>query len=128
MFVLGLGANDGLRGTDVDAMRENLLGILDKVEAAAPEAELVVLGMEALPNYGADYTAAYRAVFPAVAERAGARLVPFLLDGVAGVAALNQPDGVHPTPEGQRVMAATVAPTVAEAVQAAALRLPGQES
>ena len=127
VFVLGLGANDGLRGTDIGAMQDNLEAILGKVREASPDAELVVLGMEALPNYGAEYTSAYRAVFPAVAEAAGARLVPFLLNGVAGQAALNQADGVHPTPEGHRIMAGTVAPTVVEAVEAAALRLPGAE-
>ena len=120
VFVLALGGNDGLRGTDVDAMEANLDGILEKVREAAPEARLVVAGIEALPNYGAGYTERFRAVFPAVAARHDAALVPFLLDGVAGVAALNQPDGVHPTAEGQRRLAATVAPTVlAEAQQAA---------
>ena len=76
--------------------------------------------MEGLPNYGAGYTDRFRAVFPAVAERHGAALVPFLLDGVAGIAALNQPDGVHPTPEGQRLIAETVTPAVLDAAQAAA--------
>ena len=128
VFVLGLGANDGLRGTSVAAMQDNLEAIFDKVRAASPDAELVLLGMESLPNMGAAYTAEYRAAFPAVAQAAGARRVPFLLDGVAGQAALNQPDGVHPTPEGHRLMAETVAPTVVEAAQAAALRLPGAES
>ena len=120
VFVLALGANDGLRGVDPDATRENLAAILTAAREAAPEARLVVLGMEALPNYGTDYTARFRAVFPAVAEAAGARLVPFFLDGVAGVRALNQPDGVHPTAEGQRRIAATVAPVVVEAVREAA--------
>lgn len=120
VFVLALGGNDGLRNTDVASMEANLDGILEKVRDAAPDARLVVAGMEALPNFGAAYTESFRAVFPAVAARHDAALVPFLLDGVAGVAALNQPDGVHPTPEGQRRLAANVAPTVLEAAQAAA--------
>ena len=112
VFVLALGANDGLRGIDPEAMRENLSGILDRVRAAAPGARLVVAGMEALPNMGADYTDRFRAVFPEVAEAHDAAFVPFLLDGVAGVPRLNQPDGVHPTAAGQRIMAGTVAETV----------------
>ena len=108
VFVLALGANDGLRTVDPDATRDNLSAILDAVEAAAPDAQLVVAGMEALPNYGADYTGRFRAVFPAVAEAHGAALIPFLLEGVAGQPRLNQSDGVHPTAEGQRVIADTV--------------------
>ena len=120
VFVLALGANDGLRGVDPDATRANLDAILDAVEAAAPDARLVVAGMEALPNYGADYTERFRAVFPAVAEAHGAALVPFLLEGVAGVARLNQDDGVHPTAEGQRIVAETVAETVVPLARQAA--------
>ena len=108
VFVLALGANDGLRGTPVDAMRENLGAILEAVRDAAPGARLVVAGMEALPNYGAEYTEAFREVFPAVAREHGAAFVPFLLEGVAGQAGLNQDDGVHPTARGQRIMAETV--------------------
>jgi acyl-CoA thioesterase-1 len=120
VFVLALGANDGLRGQDPGAMRENLRAILQKVRAAAPEARLVVAGMEALPNYGADYAARYRAVFPDVAREFDADLVPFLLDGVAGVAALNQGDQVHPTAAGQQVLARTVAGVVVPVVRDAA--------
>ena len=120
VFVLALGANDGLRGVDPAATRANLDAILDAVEAAAPDARLVVAGMEALPNYGADYTERFRAVFPAVAEAHGAALVPFLLEGVAGVARLNQDDGVHPTAEGQRIVAETVAETVVPLARQAA--------
>ena len=112
VFVLALGANDGLRGTDPAAMEANLNAIFEAVVQAAPDARLVLAGMEALPNYGADYGDRFRAVFPAVAARHGAALVPFLLDGVAGQPSLNQSDGVHPTAEGQRIMAETVAQVV----------------
>ena len=112
VFVLALGANDGLRGTDPDATRANLDAILDAVEREAPGARLVVAGMEALPNYGADYGRRFRAVFPAVARAHDAALVPFLLKDVAGVQRLNQPDGVHPTAQGQRIMAETVGEVV----------------
>jgi acyl-CoA thioesterase-1 len=120
VFVLALGANDGLRGLDPGAMRANLEGILACVRAAAPEVRLVVAGMEALPNYGPDYTGRFRAVFPAVAERFDAALVPFLLQGVGGVPALNQSDGVHPTAEGQRVIAETIWPVLEPALRAVA--------
>ena len=119
VFVLALGANDGLRGVDPATTRANLEAILETVEREAPDARLVVAGMEALPNYGPDYTARFREVFPAVAEAHGAAFIPFLLDGVAGVEALNQADGVHPTAEGQRVIAETVAETVVPLVRAA---------
>ena len=112
VFVLALGANDGLRGLDPASMRENLAAILDRVREAAPGARLVVAGMEAPPNMGADYADRFRAVFAGVAEAYDAAFVPFLLDDVAGVPRLNQPDGVHPTPAGQRVMARTVGEVV----------------
>ena len=112
VFVLALGANDGLRGTDPAATRDNLGAILNAVEKAAPDARLVVAGMEALPNYGADYGDRFREVFPAVAESHGAALVPFLLQDVAGERRLNQADGVHPTAEGQRIIAETVGEVV----------------
>jgi acyl-CoA thioesterase-1 len=119
VFVLALGANDGLRGLDAGALQANLEGILACVREAAPEARLAVAGMEALPNFGADYAGRFRAVFPAVARRFDATLIPFLLDGVGGVAGLNQSDGVHPTAEGQRVMAETVWETLAPVLRAA---------
>ncbi len=112
VFVLALGANDGLRGVDPAATQKNLSAILARVREAAPRARLVVAGMEALPNMGPAYTDRFRAVFPAVAEANGAALIPFLLEDVAGVAGLNQGDGVHPTAEGQRVVARTVGEVV----------------
>lgn len=119
VFVLALGGNDGLRGLDPAAMEANLSAIFDCVREAAPEAALVLAGMEAPPNMGAAYTARFRAVFPAVAAAFGAARVPFLLEGVGGVARLNQGDLVHPTAEGQRRMAVTVwealAPVLREA-------------
>ncbi|HEX8299557.1 MAG TPA: arylesterase [Rubricoccaceae bacterium] len=117
VFVLALGANDGLRGQPVEAMEANLTAILDKVKAAAPNARLIVAGVAALPNYGAEYGTQFRAVFPRVAEAAGADLVPFLLDRVAGVRRLNQADQVHPTAEGQRILAETVGRVVVPVVR-----------
>lgn len=103
IVIVALGANDGLRGLPVDALRDNLEAIVTRVRASG--ARVLLAGMRVPPNYGDDYARAFAAVFPAVAKRTGIPLAPFLLDGVAGEARLNQPDGIHPTPEGQRVMA-----------------------
>jgi len=119
VFVLALGANDGLRGTSVEAMRENLAQTLAAVQEVNPDVELVIAGMEALPNYGSGYASEFREAFPEVAEEAEAARIPFLLDGVAGVSRLNQADGVHPTAEGQRIIAETVADVVTQIVEAA---------
>jgi acyl-CoA thioesterase-1 len=108
VLVLETGANDGLRGQDVEATRANLREILGQAKARRPAPKLVVVGMRALTNYGKDYGRRYESVFPEVAREAGAALVPFLLEGVAGVPALNQGDGLHPTAEGQQRMADTV--------------------
>ena len=104
IVVLETGANDGLRALSVDSMRANIQGILDKVRAAHPRARVVLVGMEAPPNLGPRYTSRFRAVFPELARRNGAKLVPFLLEGVAGETSLNQADGIHPNAAGaQRV-------------------------
>ncbi len=105
IFVLALGANDGLRGLSPDVTRANLQQIVDRVRAKNPKVAVVIAGMEMPPSYGADYTGAFRAVFPALAEKNGAKLIPFLLDGVGGVAALNLADRIHPNPAGHRKVA-----------------------
>jgi acyl-CoA thioesterase-1 len=108
VFVLALGGNDGLRGLPPAAMRENLRAILVDVRARAPEALILVAGMEAPPNYGGDYTSDFREVFPAIAEEFDAELLPFLLEGVAGDARLNQFDRIHPTSAGHQEIAELV--------------------
>jgi len=108
VFVLETGANDGLRAQDVDALRDNIRAILDRARRQAPAPKLVLVGMKALTNYGADYGRRFEAVFPEVARETGALLVPFLLEGVGGVASLNQADGIHPTAAGQAKLAETV--------------------
>jgi acyl-CoA thioesterase-1 len=108
VLVLETGANDGLRGLSVDSLRGNLQAILDKVQSAYPEAAVLLVGMEAPPNLGPRYTSAFRAVFPEVAGEKGVRYMPFLLDGVAAVRALNQGDGIHPNAEGARRVADNV--------------------
>jgi acyl-CoA thioesterase-1 len=106
--IVALGANDGLRGLPVEELRENLEAIVRQLQAGG--ARVLLVGMRVPPNYGDEYARAFAAVFPTVARRTGVALAPFLLDGVAGEARLNQPDGIHPTAEGQRVIAASLWP------------------
>ncbi|MEQ8581796.1 MAG: arylesterase [Marinoscillum sp.] len=108
VFVLELGANDGLRGLDLDETKKNLLLIIDKVKEANPEVKILLVGMRVPPNLGKDYTTRFSAIFPAVASETGASLLPFILDGVAGNPELNLPDGIHPTVEGHQILAENV--------------------
>lgn len=108
VLVVETGANDGLRGQDPAATAENIQAILDRARREPSPPKIVVVGMQAPPNYGADFARRFRDLYPELAKKNGAVLVPFLLDGVAGVPALNQPDGIHPTAEGQRKLADTV--------------------
>jgi len=110
VLVVELGANDGLRGQDPDATEANLRRIIEETRARYPDARILIEGMEAPPNLGPAYTKRFHAIFPTVAKETGATLVPFLLQDVAGISALNQSDGIHPTPEGHRIMAHTVWP------------------
>jgi acyl-CoA thioesterase-1 len=105
VFVLETGANDALRGQDPEATRANIDAILTRASAQSPPPKLVVLGMKALPNFGAVYGRRFESIYPDLAKKHGAVLVPFVLEGVAGIPGLNQQDGVHPTEEGQRKMA-----------------------
>jgi acyl-CoA thioesterase I len=108
VLVLELGANDGLRGLDPDGMRSNLDEIIRRTRSRHPGADIVLVGMEAPPNLGADYTTRFRQVFVDLAREHQAILVPFLLEGVAGEATLNIDDGIHPNPRGHRLLAETV--------------------
>ena len=120
VLVLELGANDGLRGLDVDTMAANLTAIIDSTRARWPAAEIVVVGMQAPPNLGARYTAAFRDVFPRIARERRAVLVPFLLEGVGGERVLNQGDGIHPNQEGHEMLARTVWPVLEPVLRRAA--------
>ena len=102
VVIVELGANDALRGQDLDGVRANLDGIVARFQAAG--ARVLVAGMRLPPNYGARYGEAFERVFADVARKRGAALMPFFLDGVGGSAALNQGDGIHPTAEGYRVV------------------------
>ncbi len=108
VLVLETGANDGLRGHDPDALRANIREILGLAKGRRPQPKLVLIGMKALTNYGPDYGWRFESVYPDLARETGATLVPFLLEGVAGVPRFNQADGLHPTAEGQQKMADTV--------------------
>ena len=108
VLVVETGANDGLRGLPPDSLRANIQAVLDRARELRPAPRLVLIGMRIPPNYGLAYTRQFEAIYPELAKANGAELVPFLLQGVGGVAALNQPDGVHPTAQGQRRMAETV--------------------
>lgn len=105
IFVLELGANDGLRGINPGATHDNLQFILQSVKESYPDAKLLVTGMEAPPNMGEAYTQDFRSIYPKLAEDNGAVLMPFLLDGVAGEPELNQSDAIHPTAEGHQIVA-----------------------
>lgn len=108
VFVLETGANDMLRGTDLDSTTANIQAIIDRVRAERPEARIVLIGMMAPPNLGRDYAQRFAAIYPELAARNDLTLVPFLLEDVGGVAELNLADGMHPSPEGHRIMAGTV--------------------
>lgn len=105
VFVLELGANDGLRGIPLEETRSNLQAIIDKVRSKNQETKIVLAGMQIPPNMGQDYTSEFRKIFPALAAKNNAALIPFLLEDVAGIPTLNQADGIHPTVEGQKIVA-----------------------
>ncbi|MGH7324803.1 MAG: arylesterase [Candidatus Rokuibacteriota bacterium] len=103
IVIVALGANDGLRGQSPAAMRDNLEAIIGRLTASG--ARVLLTGMRMPPNYGAEYTQEFAAVFPAVARQTGAVLMPFLLEGVAADSRLLQPDGLHPSAAGHQVIA-----------------------
>ncbi|WP_193213115.1 arylesterase [Luteolibacter marinus] len=108
VIVVALGGNDGLRGISPEETRANLTGIVDKAREKNPAIKIVIAGMQMPDNLGADYTTKFKALFSEVAKERKAALVPFLLKGVGGDGKLNQADGIHPTAEGQRIVAENV--------------------
>ena len=108
IFILELGANDGLRGIPLEETRTNLQAIIDSVWEKNPDTKIVLAGMQIPPNMGQDYTSEFRSIFPVLAERNQLKLIPFLLDNVAGIPTLNQSDGIHPTVEGHKIVASNV--------------------
>ena len=106
VVVIALGGNDGLRGVDVAATRANLSTAIDLARESG--ARVLLAGMKIPPNYGPEYTAAFEAVFPALAKQHGVALLPFLLEGVAANPELNLPDGIHPNARGTEIVARNV--------------------
>jgi acyl-CoA thioesterase-1 len=108
VLIVALGGNDGLRGVQPTETAANLRALVERAREKAPEVRVLICGMEMPANFGAEYLAAFRAVFPTVATETGAELVPFLLERVGGIAELNQPDQIHPNAQGQQLVAENV--------------------
>jgi acyl-CoA thioesterase I len=108
IFVLALGANDGLRGINPSVSRSNLQEIINRVRAKNPAAKIVVAGMQMPPSLGEDYTKEFGAMFPAIARKNDATLIPFLLEGVGARNEFNQGDRIHPNAEGHAIIAEQV--------------------
>lgn len=108
ILVLALGANDGLRGIDLSDTENNLQGIIELARKKYPEIKIVIAGMEMPPNLGATYTQEFRQLYPNLAAQNDAVLIPFLLEGVGGDPKLNIADGIHPNPEGHKIVAENV--------------------
>lgn len=108
VFVLELGGNDGLRGLPLDQTKANLQMIIDKVKVKNPDVKIVLAGMMVPPNLGKEYTTEFRNIYPDLAKKNNATLIPFLLEGVGGDDKLNLPDGIHPNVEGHKIVAKTV--------------------
>ncbi len=108
MFVLELGANDGLRGIPVPETKRNLQSIIDKVRAKYPEAKIVLAGMQVPPNMGQKYTTDFKSIYTELANSNNITLIPFFLEGVGGESRLNQEDGIHPTAEGAKIVAENI--------------------
>jgi acyl-CoA thioesterase-1 len=108
IFVLELGANDGLRGIDPEASYKNLQSMITKVKTKYPKVKIVLAGMLAPPNMGDKFTAEFKNMYPKLAKENETELIPFFLEGVAGQPELNLPDGIHPNVEGQKIVAENV--------------------
>jgi acyl-CoA thioesterase-1 len=108
VFLLELGANDGLRGVALTETRANLQAIIDVVRAKNPNITIVLAGMELPPNMGQDYTSEFRSIFSDLAKKNDLAFVPFILKGVGGIPELNQSDGIHPNIEGHKIVANNV--------------------
>jgi acyl-CoA thioesterase-1 len=124
ILIVALGGNDALRGLPIEELKRNLSSIIER--ARARQIAVLLAGMEAPPNFGRDYTVTFRQAYVDLARQHGVLLVPFLLEGVAGVPALNQRDGIHPTPEGARIVADTLWTALRPLAERAAAAAPSQ--
>lgn len=112
IFVLELGANDGLRGVPPSDTKKNLQGIIDKVREKNPDVEIIIAGMMVPPNMGKEYAQEFQAIFPELAKKNNATLIPFILEGVAGHQDLNLGDGIHPNVKGHQMVAEQLYPVL----------------
>ncbi|HEX2205231.1 MAG TPA: arylesterase [Longimicrobium sp.] len=128
VLVVETGANDMLRGFSLPNLERNLQAIVDTARATHPEARIVLAGMLAPPNLGADYGERFQRVYAEVAERNDLPLVPFLLDGVGGLPEMNLGDGIHPNPAGHRRVAENVWPVLEPVLRAEAAEAGGSSS
>ncbi len=108
IFILELGANDGLRGIPTEETITNLMGIINKVKSTYPDCKIIIAGMMVPPNMGQDYADKFAGIYPEIVKKSKAAFIPFLLEGVAGDPDLNLPDGIHPNTEGHRIVAKNV--------------------
>jgi acyl-CoA thioesterase I len=108
VLVVELGGNDGLRGLPTENTEKNLQAIIDRTKAKYPNAKVIIAGMKVPPNMGPDYGEKFAAIFPALAKKNNAPLIPFVLEGVGGIRDLNLPDGIHPTAKGHQIVAGHV--------------------
>jgi len=108
IIIIELGANDGLRGIPLAETKSNLETMVEMVRTKLPNAEIILAGMKIPPNMGPEYTAEFEGIFPNLASAEKVHLIPFLLEDVAGIPELNQGDGIHPTVEGQKIVAQNV--------------------
>lgn len=108
VFVLELGANDGLRGIAITETRANLQAIIDVVKTKSPDTKIVLAGMQMPPNMGTDYTTDFKQLFVDLAADNNIGFIPFILEDVGGIPELNQRDGIHPNIEGHKIVGHTV--------------------
>src|SRR5712692_6978477 len=108
VLVLELGANDGLRGVPAEVTKKSLQTIIDRTKEKYPKAKIIIAGMKVPPNMGRDYGRRFESIFPDLAKRNNASLIPFILEGIGGVRELNLPDGMHPTAKGHEIAAINV--------------------
>lgn len=108
VFILELGGNDGLRGIALEDTEKNLQAIIDKVCQANPEVKIILAGMQVPPNLGPEYTARFQKIYPELAEKNDAAIIPFLLEGVGGIPELNLPDRIHPNEKGHKIVAENI--------------------
>lgn len=108
ILILELGANDGLRGISLQDTEKNLQAIIDKTHKIYPKMKIILAGMQVPPNLGPEYTARFQKIYPELAEKNDAALIPFLLEGVGGIPDLNLPDRIHPNEQGHKIVAENV--------------------